>query len=322
MKPVPDSSEGNVRVSVVVVNYRTPEALARCLHALEPHHEVIVVDNASGDGSAEMVRERFPHVHLIANDHNRGFGPANNQGLELATGRYALFLNSDCVAEPGAIDLLADHMDTHSDAVACGGMLLHPDGRLQASSANRLTLWAVFCEQTLLEKAFPPGPLSPYWNTRVLARAAEPSPTAQVMGACLMVRPLERFDERFFLYCEDTELCRRLERRGSVWFVPQARFLHELGASSRSERWASVARYNRGKELYFAIHHGPAAQVACWAINRLGALIRLVGWGVPCLASLGLIPRLRRQVALFLRVLAAPLSGPKSPRDSGGNLGA
>lgn len=298
-------------VTVVVVSYNTREQLRRCLSCIEPEHEVVVVDNASSDGTCEMVEREFAHVRLIRNASNRGFGAANNQGMGAATRPLVLLLNSDAYAEPGAIARLASSFeDTRwGPVVACGGRLLSTDGSLQNSSANQLTLWAVFCEQTLLEKLFPHSRIfSPYWNSH---RLTETSPVEQVMGACLMLRPVERFDERFFLYCEDTELCRRLRRRGVILYVPEARFTHELGASSTGDRWRSIARYNRGKELYFAIHHGPLAMASCWLMNRLGALLRLLTW-----SALAPVSRPARQrAAMFLRVLMAPITGPPRPGD-------
>lgn len=127
-----------------------------------------------------------------------------------------------------------------------------------------------------------------------------------------MMRPVERFDERFFLYCEDTELCARLRRHGVILYVPDAEFVHELGASSSAGRWRSVARYNRGKELYFGIHHGSASMAACFLLNRLGAALRLVAWGIPTLLTLSLVPRFRSKAGLFVRVLFAPLRGPQA----------
>jgi N-acetylglucosaminyl-diphospho-decaprenol L-rhamnosyltransferase len=297
---------GSSRVSVVVVSYNTLEKLRQCLLAVEPVHERIVVDNASADGSPDMVEREFPDVILIRNEANLGFGAANNLGSERATRPLTLFLNSDCYPEPGAIERLAAEMEPH-DVVAAGGRLLHPDGRLQLSSANRLTLWAVFCEQTLLEKLFPRSRLfSPYWNSWRFNLAAD---VAQVMGACLMVRTGSAlFDERFFLYVEDTELCRRLRELGRIRYVPEARFVHDLG-SSTAKRWQAVSLYNRGKELYFRIHHSPLASAVCFALNRFGALLRLAAWGAPTLLTLGLVPRFRSKASLFLRVLFAPRAG-------------
>ena len=294
------------QVSVIVVSYNTKDILRRCLSCIEPDHEVIVVDNASSDGSADMVAEEFPTAILIRNAENRGFGAANNQGLDAMSRNFALFLNSDCYAEPGAI-LNLSMAFRDKEVFAAGGRLLNPDGSFQPSVAGHLTLWMVFLEQSFLEKVLRPFGLGywfvePFTETRIVP---------QVMGACLMCRPVERFDERFFLYCEDTELCLRLEKHGKILHVPSARYIHELGSSSQgSARWRSVARYNRGKELYFAIHGGSFHSNVCWMFNRSGALLRLGFWLVATLLTFGSVGRCRDQVALFWRVLTSPAQGP------------
>lgn len=305
---------GQVRLGVVIVSYNTKEHLRACLQSLAEADEIIVVDNASRDGSPEMVATDFPHVRLIANTANRGFGAANNQGLDAMSSEIALLLNSDATATPGAIATLKRIMADPA-VVACGGQLQFPDGRVQASCCAPLTLWAVACEQFLLEKAFPSSQVfSPYWLThRLLAQGPGPHPVAQVMGACLCLRKVERFDEQFFLYCEDTELCHRLARHGEILYVPEAVFTHALGASSAGTRWQAVARYNRGKELYFKLHHGAFASFVAWKLNREGALLRLLGYLGLCLV------RPRRawpHVQMWARVLTAPISGPVLPPDA------
>lgn len=293
-------------VTVIVVSYETRDLLRRCLASLAEADEVIVVDNASTDGSADMVAAEFPRVRLVRNTLNLGFGAANNRGLDLATGDLVLFLNSDARAEPGALGRLAEVFDD-PEVVAAGGRLRYPDGRVQPSCAGPLTLWAVFCEQTYLERLFPRSSwASPYWRTDRLPDD-RPSEVTQVMGACLMIRPVERFDERFFLYCEDTDLCHRLGRHGKILYAPGAVFVHELGGSSRQDRWRAVARYNRGKELYFAIHRGRPAAVMAFLMNRLGALLRLIAWLLTTVATVGLWRSARSRVSLFLRVLFAPI---------------
>jgi GT2 family glycosyltransferase len=293
------------RVSAIVVSYNTRELLRRCLSSLGGLHEVIVVDNASLDGSADMVSVEFPRVRLIRNDANRGFGAANNQGLAAMTGDLALLLNSDAAAaDHDAVERLARLFDDPG-VVAAGGALLNADGSPQPSAAGKLTLWAVFCEQTYIEKLFPRSALfSPYWK-----RSDRRIEVEQVMGACLMMRPLERFDESFFLYCEDTELCERLRKHGRILYEPAARFWHALGASSDGARWKAVARYNAGKERFFLLHRGRAQAVLVFAMNRLGAALRMTAWLIVACLLLFASPRARRQVALFARVLFAPLRG-------------
>lgn len=302
------------KVSVIVVSFNTKEKLRRCLSCIEPEHEVIVVDNASVDGSPEMVASDFPSARLIANTDNVGFGVANNQGMLVASGDLILLLNSDCYADPGAISTLASVFNDPA-VIAAGGKLKNTDGSLQESVAGPLTLGAVFLEQSLVEKLLGRlGLVRGYWRTGPLSEANVPAPVEQVMGACLMMRPVERFDERFFLYVEDTDLCLRLRRHGKILYVPTAEFTHELGSSSSGmNKWLGVARYNVGKELFFAIHKGGAAASACLVMDRLGALLRLALWLIPTVLTLGLAPRFRRQSLLFLRVLTAPLRERRRP---------
>jgi GT2 family glycosyltransferase len=301
-----------------LVSYNTRELLCRAVQGVQDCHEVIVVDNASTDGSADAIANLFPDAVLIRNSSNRGFGAACNQGLDSMTGNLALILNSDAVPDSGAIDRLAEVMEAEPDAVACGGRLLFPDGRTQNSCCNRLTLWAVVCEQLLLEKVSPKSRLlSPYWQTpRLMDLPGDVHEVEQVMGACLMMRPVERFDENYFLYVEDTDLCHRLRHHGKILYVKDAAFQHELGASSAGARWMAVARYNRGKELYFRKHHGWWGWWAAIKLNRIGAFLRLIVWLIPAVLTLFLVPRFRNQVILFLRVLFARLSGPALPPDT------
>lgn len=299
-----------MRLAAVVVSYNTRELLRRCLASLGEADEVVVVDNASDDGSAEMVERDFPSVRLLRNARNLEFGAANNQGMSAVGADACLLLNSDAYAEPGAVARLREALATPG-VVACGGLLFDPaTAKTQESACGPLTLWAVFCEQTGLEKFFPSSRwFSPYWQSGRLRRGGDgPHEVEQVMGACLAMRPLERFDERFFLYCEDTELCRRLRRHGRILYVPSARFGHELGASSSADRWRSVARYNRGKELYFEIHHGRAAALACLLLDRGGALFRLAAHAV-----LGAVRRDFGAARLWWRVLWCRASGPERP---------
>jgi len=128
------------------------------------------------------------------------------------------------------------------------------------------------------------------------------------MGACLMMRRGELFDERFFLYCEDTDLCARLLRRGDILYVPEAQFFHELGTSSKAHRWKAIAMYNSGKELYFRIHHGPVKASWCWLLDRLGGLLRCLAWFVVYAMYFGTNWRAKGNMEAFWKVSTAPAS--------------
>ncbi len=286
-------------VSVIVVSYNTADQLCQCLSAIEPEHEIIVVDNASTDDSSSRVRALFPHVAWIQNEANKGFGAANNQGLAKATRQNVLLLNSDAYASPGAISLLAKQLDDASVA-AVGGKLTYPDGHLQMSTAKRLSLWHVWTEQTFLSR------LSGYWTTD--PEWSTPVEVDQVMGACLMMRRgSAQFDERFFLYCEDSDLCLRLQMLGKIIYEPRAVFVHELGSSSSKEPWRGIIWYNRSKELYFGIHHGRISAALCFIFNRNGALMRLLIWPITTLLQF-LLKKRTTPWKTWWMVLSAPIS--------------
>lgn len=300
-----------IDLSIIVVSYNTCDLLRACLQSLASERyrlQLMVVDNASQDESAAMIRSEFPEVLLIANDQNRGFGTACNQGLQRSEGRYALILNADIEALPEAIDRMIEFMDTHPEAAGCGGKLLNMDGSLQPSCAGNLTLWAVFCEQTLLSKAFPRSRLfGGYWRT--WWDFNETVEVAQIMGACLMLRrdatgELIRFDEEYFLYCEDTDLCFRLRQAGGkLFYVHDALFRHHLGASGATDRAKMIIYYNRGKERFFRKFHGRVAAAACRLINQFGAIWRWLLWSGLSVATLFQVSRFRQQAVLFWRVV-------------------
>ena len=291
----------SLTLSIVIVSFNTKEKLRHCLSCLElDRHEIIVVDNASKDNSPELVKLEFPTVILIENDQNVGFGRANNLGIDRSTGDLILYLNSDAYVKPGAIEELVDAFQ-NEQVIAAGPKLLNMDGSLQESVAGPLTLTNVFLEQTYLD-AIARKIGKGYWRTRTVQN--EPvSDVDQVMGACMMMRSKsnQKFDERFFLYCEDTELCYRLSSLGKIVYVRNAEVTHELGSSSIDSRWKSVARYNLGKELYFRIHHGAVAASVCWLLNRTGAFLRLlVGLVLAPFSRSG-----REKVTIFSKVLFA-----------------
>jgi len=290
------------KLSVIIVAYKSDATLGKCLSSLPRDAEVIVIDNSP-------LTKVSDDIIYIPMERNEGFGRACNVGLEKACGDFALILNPDAWADsPEDVDKLLSALE-ELVAVAVGGRLLLPNGAVQLSCARRLTLWSVFLEQSLLERI-----VKGYWIDT--SQDKSPRKVPQVTGACFVMKRIDgrflSFDERFFLYCEDTELMVRLSNHGNIYHVPDAVFHHELGASSEANRWWAVACYNRGKELYFSIHHGKTSAVICYLINRLGALLRLMIYSIATLATLGMIARFRKGLATFWRVLFAPVDPYKS----------
>jgi hypothetical protein len=255
------------RVSAVIVSFNTRDGLLRCLGALLAHAgvpvEAIVVDNASTDGSVEAVQTRFPGTRIIVNPANFGFSRANNAGLRAARGEYRLVLNSDCEVSPGAVEALCAVLDARPDVGVVGPRTLGGDGRPQVSFGSALRPLAEW-RQGRLVRGVKAG------HADALRRAAALSEREQepdwVSASCLLARraALEAvggFDESFFLYEEDVDLCLRI--RGAGWrvvYTPAASVVHHLGRSMDQAPSLARLEYHRSHLRYYRKHNG-AAQV-------------------------------------------------------------
>jgi len=240
-------SERDVDLSVIVVSYNTRELLRDCLTSVAPgceglSAEVFVVDNASSDGSADMVRKEFPQVRLVVNDLNLGFAAANNLGLERATGRYIVLLNSDTQIRQAAMTTLVEFMDARPAAGYCGPRLLNADGGLQASARRFPTVLSAAFSVLGLDRRYPHSRHA--LSLHGVSRSGQPFPADWLSGACLIVRSaavaqVGLMDAGFFLYFEETDWCRRMACAGwEGWYVPQAEVVH-LGGQSVTRGEAS-----------------------------------------------------------------------------------
>ncbi|HEX2694455.1 MAG TPA: glycosyltransferase family 2 protein [Acidobacteriota bacterium] len=248
-------------LSIILVNFNDAAHLLECLSSIEANSggvdcEVIVVDNASTDGSAALVAERFPRVRFIRNDKNEGFGRANNRAVRESRGEFLLFINTDVVLHPGALELLMEEMRTHSDTGVVGPALLAPAGSFQASFGGRTSFFAEFAKKGLLNRN----------RTRSLRKDRSRREVRWVSGAFFLARRqafLEAggFDERFFLYFEDIDLCERiLGKEWRVIFLPDAASLHHGGASTSARPLRSRVEY-RKSQIRFYRKHGSAASL-------------------------------------------------------------
>jgi N-acetylglucosaminyl-diphospho-decaprenol L-rhamnosyltransferase len=253
-----------VDLTVVVISWNVRDLLRRCLQSIDLKDgtvEVIVVDNASTDGSTTMVRDEFPGVRLVANQENRGFTAANNQGLELGTGRHLLLLNPDTEVVGDALSGMVGYMDAHPHVGALGPRLCFPDGRLQSSRRRFPTFWTALVESTVIQE---------WWrDNRILRRyymQDTPDDVIQavdwVVGACLLVRretyrQVGGLDEGFFMYSEEMDWCRRIKMAGwQVVYLPTATVLHHEGKSSEQVVAARHIYFQSSKVRYFRKHHG------------------------------------------------------------------
>jgi N-acetylglucosaminyl-diphospho-decaprenol L-rhamnosyltransferase len=267
----PDSA-ASPELSVSIVSYRTPVLLNRCLEAIaaerrEVRLEVTVVDNGSSDESAEMVEACFPWATVLKNPRNVGFAAAHNQSLKEANAPYWLVLNSDAAPAPGALRTLIDFMRANPGVAVAGPKLRHPSGAVQPSRRRFPTLATLFLESTQLQRFWP--------NNTVLRRYYvedrsddEPQEVDWLVGACLCVRAsaaqqIGLFDERFFMYSEELDWCRRFRAAGwRVAYLPSAEVVHLEGGSSRLDLAARDRLFQTSKLAYAAKWHGRAAALA------------------------------------------------------------
>jgi hypothetical protein len=247
-----------VKLSILVVSYNVRELLRRCLESTR-EHEVVVVDNASSDGTVEMVRTSFPEVRLLAWDENRGFSAAINAAAREATGDVFLLLNPDAELPSGATRRMLSALAGRPDAAAMGFRQVDADGRFQLAMGPKPGL-IVELLRKLVQDRLDRGDIV---LGNLIDRFAEAGPVGWVAGSSLLVhrRAFEQiggFDERFFLYFEDIDFCVRLvQTAGKVYYDPYITIVHHRGQSARRHK-AIAARAYRDSQLWFwEKHRGP-----------------------------------------------------------------
>jgi GT2 family glycosyltransferase len=257
---VPDP---DAQLAIVIVSYNARADLERTLdslHASPPAMatRTVVVDNASQDGSAALVRERWPEVLVIDAGANLGFSRANNEGIRATRSEFVLLLNSDTIVGPGAIDALVEVLRRHPEAAAAGPRLVDEDGRLELSFGRMIGPLNEL-RQKALGRLYDRGVA---WAGRLVARAASRThPVDWVSGACLLVRRADAeavglLDERFFLYTEDVDFCASLRARGrQVLFTPDAQIIHARGRSRRHDPRNANLLYRRSHLAFYQKHH-------------------------------------------------------------------
>ena len=270
-------------LSILIVSWNVRELLRKCLYSvisnqysvssnqtpdssLNTEHcslntEVIVVDNASSDGSVEMLRSEFPNVHLIGNSENVGFTRANNQALAMAQGRYLFLLNPDTEVGPGALSALVAYMDAHPRVGMIGPQLRYGDGSIQSSRRRFPTLATAFLESTKLQQWFP--------HNRVLThyymRDTDDSATQEVdwiNGSAMFTRrevydQVGGLDEAFFMYSEELDWCFRIKQAGwQIVYLPSAQITHYEGKSSEQVVAKRDIYFHSSKIRFFRKYHG------------------------------------------------------------------
>lgn len=294
-------------LSIVIVSFNTRQLLKECLDSVYASlaestltSEVIVVDNASSDGSAAMVRKHFPQARLIANENNRGFAVANNQALRaLGYGigdashppppEYVMLLNPDTIVGASALNRLVRFMDENPQAGACGAKLLHSNGSFQHSAFAFPTLFQLFLDFFPINYRLTNSRLNGRYPRR-LYQAGEPFPIDHPLGAALMVRrevieQVGLLDEQFFIYCEEIDWCLRIKAAGwGIWCVPEAEIVHHVARSTRQFRDEMFVALWKSRYQLFEKHYS-----------------RLFQWMARCIVRSGLWTEARRARAAVRR---------------------
>ena len=259
-------------MAVIIVNWNAREDLRRCLESLsaEPKitvsYEVWIVDNASGDGSADMVASDFPQMHLIRNTENVGFSKANNQAITQTESRYVFLLNSDAFIHPGALNQLTAYADAHPSAGIIGPKVLNSNGSLQFSCRRFPSLGAGFFRNTYLGRLFPHNKFASDYLMVGLDHTQN-HPVDWVSGCAMLLRrdllqKIGGLDERFYMYCEDVDICQRTWEAGyRVVYTPEAVVTHAIGRSSDKNGDQMIVEFHRSWYEYDKKRHPKASVI-------------------------------------------------------------
>jgi N-acetylglucosaminyl-diphospho-decaprenol L-rhamnosyltransferase len=283
-----------VDLSVLIVNWNTRDLLLQCLQSiyatvLDITFEVIVVDNASSDGSAQAVKKSFPQAHWIQNPTNLGFASANNQAISISGGRYIVLLNSDTQVRHGVFARAVAFMDCHPEAGIVGGILLNPDGSFQASYNDDPTLFS----ELLLCAGVARWLRGKYYPSHSPRESQEAHPVDWVGGACLLARrdvidQVGLLDPTYFLYSEELDWCSRFRRAGwKVYFLPDLQVIHWGGQSSQAIEERRLYWLTGSRLRFLAKHHNGLLLVLLRTVLRMIAIVKAFVWVVIAFLSRG-----------------------------------
>ncbi len=272
-------------MSIVLVCWNNKAYVEPCLESLYESDlnisfDVLVVDNGSTDGSQEMLRERYPSVALIQNDHNVGLAKACNQGIEATAGRYVLLLNNDTIVNGPSMERMVDFLDRTPEAAAVGGRLINPDGSLQATYSEFSSLWQELLIATRLGALIQPG--YPAHKDDPQVRSVD-----WLSSACLLLRrealkEVGFLDEEYFIYGDEADLQYRLKRAGwKVYYLPQVTTIHYGGRSM--DRWRRRRMVYRGKILFFKKNYGALLTTALQVLLTMLTMAKLGVWALAML---------------------------------------
>ncbi len=280
-------------LSIIIVNWNTRSIVCDCLRSIyqqggEIDLEVIVIDNASTDGSVEMVKKDFPQVTLIENSQNLGFAAANNQGIAISKGRYVLLLNSDTIVLDNALAKTVAFANSHPEAAVVGCRVLNPDRTLQPTCFMFPSILNMLLSSTYLYKLFPKskffGRERMTWWDRSDVREVD------VVTGCFMlvrqdaIKKVGSMDEQFFIYGEETDWCYRFKQANwKILFAPGAEIIHLGGQSAKKRATTMVVQLRKSILQFMKKHRGPLIyRIAC-LLTVIFLAVRLPIWSVVAL---------------------------------------
>lgn len=318
-----EENRSGLDVSVVIVSWNARDYLKQCLDSLTAEvcrypMEIIVVDNASADGSAGMVADLFPRVRLVRNSSNLGFAKANNIGIAQSSGRYLGLINSDVKVLKDCITRLVDECEKRPRVGMVGPRVTGGDGKLQRSCRGFPTLWNTLCRALALDSVFRRWSL---FTGHTLAHWAQDStrPVDILSGCFWLVRrealaEVGLLDESFFMYGEDMDWCRRFWNRGwEVLFVSEAEAVHYGGGSSSNAPVRFYIEMQRADLQYWRKHHSRTAAACFFLISCLRLTLRVAGYSIALLLDAPARKVYRFKVQRSLACLKWMISG-RSPR--------
>ncbi|MGE5363148.1 MAG: glycosyltransferase family 2 protein [Bacteroidota bacterium] len=282
------AAKNMVDVSVIIVSYNIFDILDRCLKSIVEYssgfsYEIIVIDNNSAEGDVHTITNKYDCVRLIKNDSNRGFAAANNQGIAIAQGEYILFLNNDTLFTENSIGMILNdyvRLTGRKGDYFIGCKLLNADGSHQISMFEYDTLWNCFTENFFLYKLFPRSrTFNKFYYNHI--QISEPAEVEVVKGAFIFaplqtIRKLGGFDERFFFYWEETDLCYRLKKLGGrVLYYPCTSIIHLGGISSGEMPWFVYKNQGRAKIQFYQKHFVGLKFVFAIIFHYTGLLMRI-----------------------------------------------
>lgn len=279
----PDVS-GAADLSICLVNWNTCGLLRECLASIYQNTgdlkvEIFVIDNASSDDSTELVKQEFPHVHLVENTENLGFARANNQGIARSTGRYVMLLNPDTLILPGALQAMVRFLDCEPDTGAVAARLLNSDGSLQYSVRKFPNVLTPFTENTNLSQVpcirrFSRRSRMMDWDHDAVREVDQPA------GAAFMIKrhvleTLGPLNSRYHMFFEDVDICYRIRRNGwKIYYLPSARIIHHGGQSVKKRSDMGIQFY-KSLIRYFRFHQGKPGE--------LRVRLSMIGLSMVCL---------------------------------------